>query len=32
VVVLSSHEGKGADWDRRLIGLLENELIPALGD
>jgi CubicO group peptidase (beta-lactamase class C family) len=30
VVVLSSQAGKGADWDRRLLGVIEGDLLPAL--
>ena len=30
VVVLSSEAGKGADWDRRLLGVIERDLLPAL--
>jgi CubicO group peptidase (beta-lactamase class C family) len=30
VVVLSSETGKGADWDRRLLGVIERDLLPAL--
>jgi CubicO group peptidase (beta-lactamase class C family) len=29
VVVTSTHEGKGAAWDRELLALLERELLPA---
>jgi len=30
VVVLSSEAGKGADWDRRLLEVIERDLLPAL--
>jgi CubicO group peptidase (beta-lactamase class C family) len=30
IVVLSSQAGKGADWDRRLLGVIERGLLPAL--